>query len=188
MNLIPSLDLIIAPMYAGKTTEIIRRLTIFHEMDMKVVYINSIKDSRTKDDNSFSTHNPTIKSIPFDSLKSETLNTINVSKYEVIGLDEASFFRDLKEIVLKWVEKEKKIVIVAGLNGDYQRKPFGQLLDLVPFCDNITKLTPFCLSCKKEKNEIRNALFTKRIVSSAEKILIGDKEFYIPVCRQCFLN
>ena len=85
MNLIPSLDLIIAPMYSGKTTEIIRRLVIFKEMEMKVLYINSIKDDRSKE--TFSTHNPTLKSIPFDSIKSKNLASVNVSNYEVIGID-----------------------------------------------------------------------------------------------------
>lgn len=186
MNLTPSLDLILAPMYAGKTSELIRRLIIFHEMEMKVLYINSNKDVRSKE--SFSTHNPTVGKIPFDNIKSENLKSIDVSKYDVLAVDEASFFDDLKETVLSWVEERKKIVLVAGLNGDFQRKPFGQINDLVPYCDTISKLTPFCFTCKKEKNIVTNALFTKRIVSSNEKILIGDKDFYIPVCRECFLK
>ena len=185
LSLNPSIDLILAPMYAGKTSELIRRLIIYYEMDMKVLYVNSAKDNRSED--AFSTHNCTIGKIPFKALKTEDIRTLDVSEYSVIGVDEASFFPGLKDTVLKWVEEQGKIVIVAGLNADYLRRPFGELNDLIPFCDSITKLTPFCLTCKKTEGKITPAHFTKRIIKSREDVLVGGKETYIPVCRKCYL-
>lgn len=186
LSLEPAIDIIMAPMLTGKTTEVVRRLVIYHEMGMKVLYVNSNKDTRSKD--AFSTHNCTLTSIPFDAIKVSDLTTLDVEKYEVIAIDEASFFSNLKETVLRWVEKQNKIVIVAGLNGDFQRQPFGEINDLVPYCDSITKLTAFCVNCKNTKNVIRPAHFTKRTVKSDEKVLVGGKELYIPVCRKCFIE
>jgi thymidine kinase len=183
LSFTPSIDIIIGPMMCGKTSEVIRKLIIYHEMDMKVLYINHVVDTRSKQ--AVSTHNVTIGNIPFDSIKVEMLGLCDVGKYNVIAIDEAQFFEDLKEVVINWVEKQKKIVIVAGLNGDFRRQPFGQINDLITYCDTITKLTPFCVSCRK-KGVIRNALFSKRIISDNSEILIGGKDIYLPTCRECF--
>ena len=112
------------------------------------------------------------------------------SNFDIIGIDESNLFTDLREIVLILVEKERKKVIVSGLNGDYLRKPFGQFNDLIPYCDTITKLSPFCQNCCGQ-GIIRPAHFSQRIEKSkrTEKdslILIGGKETYLPVCRECF--
>lgn len=178
-----SIDIIMGPMYSGKTTEVFRRLIIYHEIKKKVLYINTILDNRA--DEPFSTHNETIGKVPFDAVKSKTLSELDVNKYEVIAIDEAQFFIDLKDTVLKWVEIFGKIVIVAGLNGDFRRQPFGQIIDLVPYSDTITKLTPFCSECI-DKGIMKAAHFTKRTVVSESEILIGGKEAYIPVCRHCY--
>jgi len=180
----PSIDIIFGPMFSGKTSEIIRRIIIYHEMALKVLYINSLSDDRS--DNAFSTHNSTIGRIPFESIKVEKLADCDVTGYDVIAIDESQLFSDLKEVVIHWCETLKKIVIVAGLNGDFQRKPFGQINSLIPYSDNIIKLTPFCMSCKREKNTIKQAIFTKRTVNNSETVLIGGKDLYIPVCRECF--
>ena len=78
-----------------------------------------------------------------------------------------------------------KKIIIAGLNGDYLRKPFGEINDLLPFCDTITKLDSFCVPCSKNK-KISKAIFTKRLSQSKETLLIGGKESYIPTCRKCY--
>jgi thymidine kinase len=186
LSIVPSIDLIMGPMYSGKSSELIRRVSIYHEMDMKVLYVNSIKDNRSS--HSFSTHNSTIGKLPCDSLKTDSLSKLNISKYEVIAIDEGQLFPDLKDTVIEWVEKQSKIVLVSGLNGDFQRKPFGQIQDLLPYCDNILKLKSFCLPCKKNFNVITDALFTKRIVESKDTVLIGGKDAYVPACRKCFLT
>jgi len=185
LSVIPSIDIIFGPMFSGKTSEIIRRLNIYYEMGMKVIYINSQKDNRSE--YNFSSHNSTIGLLPFDTVKLVELDECKIQNYDVIGIDESQMFQNLKNTVLNWVEKHNKIVIVAGLNGDFQRENFGEINSLIPYCDSISKLTPFCISCKKEKNKITPALFTKRICKdNISIILIGGKETYIPVCRSCF--
>lgn len=179
-----SIDIIIGPMYAGKSSEIFRRLIIYHEIKKKVLYINTILDNRS--DKPFSTHNSTIGKLPFDAVKTKTLAEQDISKYDVIAIDEAQFFLDLKDTVLNWVDNLGKIVIVAGLNGDFRRHPFGQIIDLIPYSDTVTKLMPFCGECIK-KDIMKIAHFTKRTVNSESEILIGGKESYLPVCRQCYL-
>jgi thymidine kinase len=181
----PSLELIIGPMMCSKTTELIRRLTIYHELGLKVLYINTLLDSRTE--LNFSTHNKTIGTVFFDTIKVQSLDNVDVEKYDVIGIDEAQFFKELRKNILNFVDIKNKIVVVAGLNGDYKREKFGEILDIIPLCDKLTKLSSYCTECSKS-GKIRDAHFTKRTVNENKKILIGGKESYTPTCRECFNN
>lgn len=180
----PGIDIIIGCMYSGKTTETIRRLTIYHQLNMKVLYINSQIDTRS--DKAFSTHNETIGQIPFPAIKLNSLTDADVTDYQVIAVDEGQFFTDLATTVLNWVDKKNKIVIVAGLSGDFRRQPFGQIAQLLPHCDSITKLNSFCLDCRRNRQVIKPAHFTKRITAQQNEIVVGGQETYIPVCRDCF--
>jgi len=187
----PFLDLIIGPMYSSKTTELLRRLNIYAAMDLRVLYVNAALDTRNTAD--FSTHNPTIGSIGnIMSIKVSDLAYIAefllINKIDVIGIDEAQFMPDLKKYVMNFVEEKKIYVIVAGLSGDHMRNPFGEVLDLIPLCDNLQKLFAYCVSCRRKDGIIREAPFTKRIVAGGDVVLIGGKETYTPVCRDCYLS
>ena len=139
-------------MYAGKTTELLRRLNIYAELDINTLYINSTLDSRSS--LPFSSHNPLLKSAKSticDHIKVKNLCDVNCDQYQVIGIDEAQFFSGLKNYVTSCVNKGKKIII-SGLNGDYKQEPFGDIIDLIPFCDSIDLLIPFCKLCKDQTN------------------------------------
>lgn len=87
-------------------------------------------------------------------------------------------------VVVEFAEQcanEGKVVILAALDGDFRRKPFGRVLELIPMAEKVDKLTAVCTSC------CRDASFTKRIVASTQIELIGGAESYRPVCRQCFI-
>jgi thymidine kinase len=79
--------------------------------------------------------------------------------------------------------KEKKKVYIAGLDGDFERKRFGNLLDLVPLCDKVTKLTSLCSLCK----DGTPGIFSYRLSQEKQQMLIGSDN-YIPVCRHCYEN
>jgi thymidine kinase len=182
------LEIIFGPMYCGKTTSLIRKLNIYGEMNLRVLYVNHSIDNRSDED--FSTHNSAITKLGniSHSMKISKLeeNFETLCDYDVIGIDESQFFPDLKEAVLRLVDDMNKIVIVAGLSGDYQKKPFGQIIDLVPHADEITKLKPFCSWCAKTHKRFRDAHFTYRLIAGESQILIGGRDQYIPVCRECY--
>jgi thymidine kinase len=181
------LDLIIGPMFSGKTEFLLRELNIFSIMGASVLYINHELDTRG---DIFSSHNKALSesSITFHNKKLKSAKDIleYSNDYLVIGIDEAQFFEDLKDVVIELVEKRGKRVIVAGLSGTFKRERFGELLDLIPFCDRITKLSSFCNECAKHK-KIKHAHFSYRTNHSQESVLIGSKQEYIPLCRECYL-
>lgn len=184
------LDVIIGPMYSGKTDYLLRELNIFSIMGARVLYVNHSLDTRGE---VFSSHNPLISS---DALrKIDTKKVFDVAEliaaaddYLVIGIDEAQFFNGLKDAVMHLVEEKGKRVLVAGLSGNYLREPFGDLIQLIPVCDRITKLSSCCSICAKAK-QIKQAHFSHRIHSEIKKyILVGAKDEYIPLCRECFIQ
>lgn len=185
------LELIIGPMFAGKTTELMRKLNLYNEMGLRVIYINHSIDDRNKEE-FFSTHNPTLKSsgkiIERKAEKIGDVIEVLVKDFDVIGIDEGQFFSDLFSSVQYLVEDCEKVVIITGLDSDCKRREFGEIIKLIPLCDKVKKLTAFCTNCKENKNIIRPAIFTKKIIDDREEIIIdiGGKDKYIPVCRDCY--
>jgi thymidine kinase len=99
---------------------------------------------------------------------------------EVILINEGQFFSDLYEVVVDMLNHNKK-VYVCGLDGDFERKKFGSILDLIPLCDKVSKLTSLCSSCK----DGTPAIFSMRLTEEKEQTIVGSNN-YIPVCRKCY--
>jgi thymidine kinase len=115
------------------------------------------------------------------------IDSSELQEYQMIGIDEGQFFPDLVIAVTHWVEELNKHVVVAGLNGDSQRRRFGQILDLIPICDNIHKLSSYCLPCSQRQRLVK-ALFSYRMgTDDRAQVLVGGHETFNPVCRSCYL-
>ena len=181
-----SLELILGPMFAGKTSalqSIIRR----HEvLGLNCVAYKPQIDNRYGDDYIYSHDKVKVSAIPVTYLTQQAL----YSAYEgasLIVIEEGQFFTDLYEFVLKAVETDGKHVIVAGLDGDRFRKPFGQLLQLIPLADRITKLTALCKMCATT-SMATPALFSYGATNAIETVHVGGAECYMPLCRKHYLE
>ena len=131
------LELIIGSMFSGKSTELLRRVSCCEAIGMKSLLINHTFDTRTT--NFIKTHNNQKK----HAIKTNKLLTLlqneQFKQADVIGIDEAQFFPDLKEFIIS-IEHLPKKVFVSGLDGDFQRKKFGSILDIIPLCDEVYKI------------------------------------------------
>ena len=76
--------------------------------------------------------------------------------------------------------EQGKIVIVAALDGTFQRKSFGRILELIPHAEHVIKLHAVCAVCGE------NASFSQRLSCQQQVQLIGGEELYRPVCRNCY--
>lgn len=170
------LNLIIGCMFSGKTTELLRIAKRLKSIDKKVLLINFDQDTRYSD-SEMMTHDREGMPCIFVNSLTDTLNTIH--NYDVICINEAQFFCDLVNFCKKCLS-ENKTVYACGLDGDYKQEMFGDLLKLIPLCNNITRLHAFCKVCRDQTP----AYFTKRITADTEQTLIGTDQ-YIPVCRKC---
>ena len=86
--------------------------------------------------------------------------------YEVVAIDQGQFYNDIVEFC-EDLANLGIIVLVAALDGTFQRKPFGNIINLLPMDEKVIKLTAVCVYCANE------ASFTQRIIESQEVELIG---------------
>ncbi|XP_027063607.1 thymidine kinase-like [Coffea arabica] len=178
------IHVIIGPMFAGKTTSLLRRVKLESDSGRSVAMIKSSKDTRYATD-AVVTHDG-VKfpcwSMPDLSSFKQKIGVDAYEKLDVIGIDEAQFFDDLYDFCCEAADLDGKIVVVAGLDGDYLRRSFGSVLEVVPLADTITKLTARCELCRKK------AFFTLRKTEETKTELIAGADVYMPVCRQHYVN
>ncbi|CAD8179568.1 unnamed protein product [Paramecium octaurelia] len=173
-----TISVIYGPMFSGKTSELMRLVKRFTISERKCVVLNYANDNRYSGEQCISSHDKQfLKAIKVCKLN-EAYEKCKES--DVVAIDEGQFFTDIVEFSEKMANLGK-IVIVAALDGTFDRKPFHNILNLIPLAERITKLTAVCWFCKRE-----NASFTKRIVQSQEIELIGGEDCYKPACRLCF--
>nr|XP_043610350.1 thymidine kinase a-like isoform X1 [Erigeron canadensis] len=169
---------IVGPMFAGKTTTLLRRIQSESSNGRNVAVIKSSKDTRYGLDSIVTHDGEKLPCWPLEALSSfkERIGLEAYHKLEVIGIDEAQFFDDLHDFCIKAADHDGKTVIVAGLDGDYLRRSFG-VLDIIPIAESITKLKARCELCGKP------ASFTLRKTEETERELVAGADVYMPVCR-----
>ena len=102
--------------------------------------------------------------------------------YDCVFIDEGQFFgSQLVDFARACVDVHACDLHVYGLDGDYERSKFGNILDLVPMCDSIEKITSVCGVCK-----MAPGLFSRRLVAGEGQVLVGCME-YVNCCRKCYL-
>ena len=193
------LELIIGPMFSGKTSRLVEIYNQCKFCNINVSVINHFIDNRY-DDELLSTHDkikiPCIKTERLFDVWTDDQNSlekkrniihrkndkIQIANSKVILINEGQFFPDLLNFVNELLKYNKKIYI-CGLDGDFERKKFGQIIDLIPLCDKVEKLSSLCSICKNGKKGI----FSMRLSNEKEQTVVGS-ENYIPVCRECYIS
>ena len=190
------LEIILGPMFSGKTSRLVEIYKQCNFCNISVAVINHCIDNRY-DDELLSTHDkikiPCIKTEKLFDVWTDCINMEEevadvprmkeknkVASSEVILINEGQFFPDLEDFVKRLLSHNKQVYI-CGLDGDFERKKFGQILDLVPLCDKIHKLTSLCSLCKNGNKGI----FSMRLTSEKEQTVVGSDN-YITVCRSCY--
>lgn len=174
-----SIELILGPMFSGKTTELFRRIRRYTFANYRCIVIKYRKDQRYAAAGEASTHDQLMFAANPCERLAEAVD--EVANFDVIGIDEGQFFPDLLEFSEKWANTGK-VVIVSALDGTFQRKAFGRTLELIPLAEKVDKLRAVCMLCYGD------ASFTKRISTDDNRIeVIGGSEAYVSTCRKCFL-
>lgn len=177
------------PMFSGKTEMLINKYNAYtiisepHNIILSTTVcmaFNYYKDTRYGE-NIIASHNKkSISSINIEFL-SQIFEHPNFSETTHIFINEAQFFPDLKDSVIKLVEEYNKHVIICGLDSDFKREKFGDIWDLIPYADKVTKLYGKCNNCDNK------SLFTHRISCEKQQEVVGNNN-YIPLCRPCYIN
>jgi thymidine kinase len=188
------LELIVGPMFSGKTSELLQIYKQCQFCNIPVTIINHTIDKRYHD-TMISSHDkimaPCLQANKLidiwtregwiESGNSSDIYANNLLRSaEVILINEGQFFSDLYEVVVDMLNNNKKVYI-CGLDGDFERKKFGSILDLIPLCDKVRKLTSLCSICR----DGTPGIFSMRLTDEKEQTIVGSDN-YIPVCRKCY--
>ncbi|MCC5912728.1 MAG: thymidine kinase, partial [Balneolaceae bacterium] len=144
---------------------------------LKVVIVKPAVDNRYSDTDVVSHNESTLPGITVDTADQIILLT---SSAKVVCIDEAQFFDDRIVEVANTLANDGKRVILAGLDMDFEGKPFEPMPQLLAVAEFVTKLHAICA----ESGMIAN--YSQRVVEKKEKVLVGEKDTYEPRARHCF--
>jgi thymidine kinase len=170
-------EVICGSMFSGKTEELIRRMKRAKLSRQKVEIFKPSIDVRYSDEDVVSHEGKAIPSTPVESAASILLMG---SDADVLGIDEAQFFDDQIIDVCNELANRGTRVIVAGLDLDFQGKPFGPMPQLCAIADDVTKVHAICVRCGAL------AYVSHRIVEGDRQVMLGETHEYEPLCRQCY--
>ena len=122
-----SIEVICGSMFSGKTEELMRRLRRAKFANQRIEIFKPKIDTRYDDIEVVSHDRNSITSTPIDHSSSILLMADDI---DVIGIDEAQFFDDgLVNVVQELADRGVRIII-AGLDMDFRRTPFGPMANL----------------------------------------------------------
>lgn len=171
------IEVIAGSMFSGKTEELIRRLKRAEFARMSVEIFKPKIDVRYSDEDVVSHDSNSIKSTPVSNSANILLMTSDV---EVVGIDEAQFFDDgLVDVCTKLANQGIR-VIVAGLDMDFMGRPFGPIPKLFALAEYVTKVHAVCMHCGDL------AQFSHRKSGGEDVVVLGEKDIYEPLCRNCY--
>ena len=185
-----SLQVITGPMYAFKSSELIRRLRRANIAGQQVVLFKHSIDNRYSEYSVVTHDGEALSAIPAttsDDILSHS------PPADVIGVDEVQFFNPEIVQVLDMLAYAGKTVIVSGLDMDFMAKPFRITADLLSLADQVDKFTAVCTGCST-KDDIVEATHTQlyndgeEVTKALSSIKVGGAESYSPRCRSCFVR
>lgn len=177
------IEVICGPMFAGKTEELIRRITRMEYAKRKFIVFKPRIDNRYSE-TEISSHNlRKIKAINIDS-PSDVYNYLDDS-YQSVVIDEVQFFDgSMLDIVADLASKGLR-VICAGLDMDFKGKPFGIMPELLAIAEKVTKLSAICVCCGCDATRTQRLIDGHEAYDDDPIVLVGAKESYEARCRKC---
>ena len=171
------IEVVCGSMFSGKTEELIRRMKRAKFARQKVEIFKPSIDTRYSEEDVVSHDQQHIPSTPVDSSAALLLLAGDI---DVVGIDEAQFFDQGLVAVCNELANRGVRVIVAGLDMDFKGEPFGPMPALCAVADDVTKVHAICVKCGAL------AYLSHRLVSNDRRVLLGEKDEYEPLCRECY--
>ncbi|MDY5857983.1 MAG: thymidine kinase [Porphyromonas sp.] len=172
-----SIEVICGSMFSGKTEELMRRLRRAKFANQRIEVYKPALDTRYDEVEVVSHDRNSISSTPVESSASILLMS---SEVDVVGIDEAQFFDTGLIAVAQELADKGVRVIIAGLDMDFRRQPFGPMAELCAIADSVDKIHAICVECGRLAN------YSHRLVSGEAQVLLGEVKEYAPLCRICY--
>lgn len=173
------IEVICGCMFSGKTEELIRRLNRAIIAKQPVQIFKPVLDDRYHSDDVVSHNRNSISSTSVEQAR----NILELTQdCQVVGIDEAQFFDQAIVDVCNELANRGKRVIVAGLDMDYEGKPFGPMPYLMAVAEYVTKVHAICARSGTP------ASFSFRLSAAEEQLHVGTHEQYEARSRYYFFR
>lgn len=173
------IEVICGSMFSGKTEELIRRLRRAQFARQSVEIFKPAIDTRYHDENVVSHNANEIRSTPVPAAANIR---ILANGCDVVGIDEAQFFDDEIISVCNDLANSGVRVIVAGLDMDFQGKPFGPMPFLMATAEYVTKVHAVCTRTGNL------AHYSFRKTPNDAQLMLGEKFDYEPLSRAAYFK
>ncbi len=178
------LEVIVGPMFSGKSEELIRRLKRARIARQRVGCFKPDIDLRYHRtaiaSHSEQTHEAAVVTPNAERLREALFADDLIDSVEVVGVDEVQFFDEgILSLVMELVGLGKR-VILAGLDTTFANEPFGPVPALMALADKVTKLSAVCMTCGQP------AIHTQRLGDSQQLVVVGAAGLYEARCRAHF--
>jgi len=164
-------------MFSGKTEELIRRVRRALYAKQKVQAFKPIVDDRYDKTRIVSHQDISIEAVPVR--RSGDVVSLVQHETQVVAIDEAQFFDKGIVEVVEQLANDGYRVIVAGLDQDFQGKPFGPMPRLMAVAETVTKVRAVCVCCGKAASR------TQRLTNDQAQVQVGGEDVYEARCRAC---
>jgi len=175
------ISLFLGPMFSSKTTSMIAEIDRYccaQQHCILIVHALQTQDCVLMHSGDQRKNSEFLKIIVTDSLKKVD---DEVAAAAAVGIDEGQFFPDLNHVTT-WADAGRA-VFIAALDGTYERKPFTNVLEIIPLAEHVIKLSAVCMHCK---NLICSGAFSYRTSCETETIVVGGADKYVTLCRKCY--
>lgn len=182
------LCLFYGPMNSSKSSFLRARLSSVSHLDPSVVYINHSSNQNRSEVIATVKSKEFREETSFETISTDRLENLDVSKFSILGVDEAQFFGpEIVPVVRKWLSEGKK-VFLAGLKGNFLNQKMGYFLDLISEAEETVELSAYCKKCFLETDSFVKAHFTAKAtrrdqIIEVSKNLEEEQETWIPCCR-----
>lgn len=183
------LEVVCGPMFSGKTEELLRRIRRAQIAKLPVALFKPSTDTRYDKVEVVSHDQNAMPSIVVADSQ-ELLRHVEEASQKVPGrlegvalvaVDEAQFFDEGLPDVCNLLANRGYRVVVAGLDLDYEGRPFGPMPQLLALAEEVTKLHAVCMETG------RSAHFSHRVEGGKDQVELGAQDRYIPLARHAYV-
>ena len=176
------LEVICGPMFSGKSEEMSRRLRRAEIGGLRVVIFKPLIDDRYDASDVVSHAGARMRAVPVSSV-AEVAG--RAEGFDVVGIDEVQFFEPAVVALALQLADRGVRVVVAGLDQDFRRLPFGPLPDLLSHAEFVDKLQAVCHRCGGPATTTQRLVDGEPAPYTGETVLVGAAEQYEARCRDC---
>jgi thymidine kinase len=173
-----SLEIVIGPMFSGKSSYALSYIRRQSAIGKKVLVIKPNIDNRYSDEDMLITHDKERTPCILWPVEQELTPTHQMRTVDCIVFEEAQFFKGLSNLATYVMRSYNKDILIVGLDGDARQEKFGEILDCIPWATTVKKLNALCSRCR----DGTLGPFTIRKDDNNQQIDVGGSDKYVSVC------